>query len=501
MQGCVRVAGRRLPAVIVVLAFLSTACASRLARPDMHEDGWLLVETQHIELRTDVDRDDALSRARKLEQYWQALASMYGLVAPGSPLPRGPFHVIHFDDCGDVDRVADHRRGFVVIFRYWMDDPVAVTCEGDIETDVVLIHELAHIFNSHYFARMPPWVNEGLATYYQSLKVTDGKAVIGAIPSNLWQLWVEPGWLPNIARLRRMNYEEFYDQSREARNYFSAWKLVHLLSGTGPDRQRRFRHYLTSLRSTVNSEDAWIQAFGDLPADEIGKEYLAYQQRERVNGWATMYKWTEPPPPRVRTLRAGEIHALWLNLLVHLRGGSDVAKQLESMAAADPDWPELLYWRAVLMERPDIRLLREYLKRRPQDGRAWRALVSVELDSALPRGYFGLEGRPPPALAAMEPDVLQLIQRASDSTSLNTIGWYFAMRQNPVTGLNFALRSVRAEPGCGACWDTAGLLYFQAGKTREALDAQERAVSLFAERAPAEALARLRRYRAAVASK
>jgi hypothetical protein len=45
----------------------------------------------------------------------------------------------------------------------------------------------------------------------------------------------------------------------------------------------------------------------------------------------------------------------------------------------------------------------------------------------------------------MAPD-LQLIQCASDSTSLNLIGWYFDMRQNPVTDLNIALRAAGAEP-------------------------------------------------------
>lgn len=68
----------------------------------------------------------------------------------------------------------------------------------------------------------------------------------------------------------------------------------------------------------------------------------------------------------------------------------------------------------------------------------------------------------------------ELIERGTDADSLDMIGWYFAMRQNPAVGLNFAIRAVQAEPGCGSCWDTAALLYFQAGKVREALTAQER---------------------------
>lgn len=51
--------------------------------------------------------------------------------------------------------------------------------------------------------------------------------------------------------------------------------------------------------------------------------------------------------------------------------------------------------------------------------------------------------------------------------------------------------------GCGGCWDTLALLFFQAGRIESAIKAQERAVSLLAERAAPDVLARLRHYRAA----
>jgi hypothetical protein len=78
---------------------------------------------------------------------------------------------------------------------------------------------------------------------------------------------------------------------------------------------------------------------------------------------------------------------------------------------------------------------------------------------------------------------------------LNTIAWYFALRQQPAAGLNFALRAVQALPSCARCWDTLGLLYFQAGKVDLAVEAQERAVMLYADRAPPDVAKRLRKFR------
>jgi tetratricopeptide (TPR) repeat protein len=298
-----------------------------------------------------------------------------------------------------------------------------------------------------------------------------------------------------------MKYEQFHEDAHEKANYFSAWKLVHLLSTTSPDRLRRFRAYLVALGHTRTSEEAWALAFGDLPATELARDYQLYHQRDDLRGWAKPFQWPAPVVPRVRPLRAGEAHVLWAVLLVRHGERAAAEQQLQLLAAVDPDWPELRYWRALLLRPPDsLKLLREYVARVPKDGRGWRALVTREIDDGLPASYIGLDGAVPPALVAIEGDVRNLIQHASDPLSLNLIGWYFALRQNPVTGLNFAIRALQARPRCGPCWDTAGLLYFQAGKVHEALKAQERAASLYAERAPPDVLARLRRFRAAAAA-
>jgi tetratricopeptide (TPR) repeat protein len=475
------------------LALFSTACATTGVRSEAHEDGWLLVETEHIALRTDLDEEDALERAKQLEQYWQALARMYEVFAPGAPAPRGRLSVIHFDSCRDFARISD--AGGFVFPSPDVQERIAVTCET--RPDSTLLHELAHIFNHHHFPALPTWLNEGLATYYSSLTVKEGEAVIGSIPPGMRPYWNRPAWLPGLDEIRRMSYEQFHEEESEGRNYFAAWKLVHLLSA-GADRRARFRRYLAALSSAFESELAWAQAFGDLSAAELARDYGRYHLRPSVDGWGSRFQWAEPGRPRVRELQPAEAHLLWAILLATSDKRNGAAEQLDRLAAVEPDWPELIYWRALLLRPPDsIRLLRDYVKRRPEDGRGWKELVSRELGRILPPRYLGLGGTPPPGLAAMEGDVRKLIEHSSDATSLNTIGWYFAMRKNPNAGLNFALRAVRAEPLCGPCWDTLGLLYYQAGNVGKALEVQERAVSLYAESAPVDVRTRLRLFRQA----
>ncbi|HEU5056778.1 MAG TPA: hypothetical protein VFU21_09630, partial [Kofleriaceae bacterium] len=449
----------------LLLLLLVAGCAHPPVRGDIHRRSWLLVETPHITLRTDLERDDALWRARQLEQFWSALAHLYDLVAPGAPPPQHRFPVILLARCEDFEKVA---WGNVEGFATPMDaELVAVTCEGN-QGDTV-VHELAHLFNHHLFPQLPRWVDEGLATYYSTMQVREGRAVLGNFPGGLSRYWNRPQWLPGLTAIRRMSADEFYSD-RVGANYFCAWKLVHVLNNTSPDRQVEFRRYLAALRAGTGFEEAWQHAFGGI-ADALADDYATYQRRDRVNRLATAYRWIEPPPPRVRRLRPGEAHVLWARLL-NVAHEDAVAEQLERAAAADPDWSGLLYARAVLLRpRNAVALLRRYVALEPDDPKGWRALVDARVRAVVPAAYQRdpLSGRPPPALAAIQADVRRLVEHASDTVSLNNVGWYYALRQDPNAGLNFALRAVQAQPSCGECWDTVGLLYFQAGKVPQAV--------------------------------
>ena len=44
-------------------------------------------------------------------------------------------------------------------------------------------HELTHRFLDHRLRWTPPWLEEGLAEYYSTLKVNGGDAIVGTLPN------------------------------------------------------------------------------------------------------------------------------------------------------------------------------------------------------------------------------------------------------------------------------------------------------------------------------
>jgi hypothetical protein len=474
---------------LLPLLLLAAGCAHSLVRADIHQRGWFLVETEHISLRTDLPRMPAYLRALSLEDEWDALARNYDLLAPGATRPTGRFAVIHFARCADFDQIRPRAGGgFVIAID---SEGVAITC-AQRRSDG-LVHELAHIFNHHYFG-LPRWLDEGLATYYETIELWLHKLVVGKVPGVATFVLRRRDPLLDLGDLRALRAETFYDSDREFANYTSAWKLVHLLSNTTPERLRAFRRYLAALRGGVPESTAWQQAGLDEPALNLAGAYRSYAERGHVRQLTSPFVWHNLPAKRMRSLRPGEAHILWATL-VRLTRPDLVASQLEFAEKADPDWPGLLYWRAQLLRpRDEVDLLRAYVARRPDDEKGRWALVRARIRRATVE-QDGLPVASQDELSLARGDVRALIEHSSQPLALNTVAWYYAVRREPNIGLNFAMRAVQAEPACADCWDTLALLYFEAGKVDLAIQAQERAVGTYAERVPGEVRSRLQLYR------
>lgn len=277
-------------------------------------------------------------------------------------------------------------------------------------------------------------------------------------------------------------------------NLMGAWRLVHLLNS--PAYRDRFVAYLPTLHAGASASDAWKATFGDIPIDRITSAYAHYTKRKQL----PVYRMSRTSravarDPDIQTLRPGEVHATWIQLHMAGKSATDrvvrnaVREHLSSMPTEDPAWTGLPFWRAMLAYHSDEqvdrvqaeRLLRAYAAREPRDFRAWAGLVRIGIERAIPSDHLGVGGAVPAGLTAVEPDVRELVRSGTTANALSLIGWYYALRRLPRTGLAFAFRSVQADPACGTCHETLALLLFQDGRVADSVAAQERAMVLLAD--------------------
>lgn len=478
------------------------AVASGCAHGDVAGRTWNEVRTGRITLVTDLDRNDARDRAAELDRLGATLGDLYEIVRPDKPAPVRPARVVLFSDCDDLRQTAGRDLAGYVTQGFDFGNRLVVTCDASGWTETA-VHELTHDLNARYFA-LPAWLEEGLAVYYSTLEIDDGKAIVGRAPDQFEDDWTDPTPLPSLGRLLVLPERALVSLPRN-RGYFAAWYLTQTLANSGPDFTRRFQQLLSSLAAGMERAAAFSAAFGDV-LPRIAHEYRSIGQASKLVVRHIPYRQREAGRIAAeRTLRPGEAHALFIELRPR---GRDLGAYLRDRAArlerADPTWPGRLYWRALvghvidhLADRPvspaSIQLLRRYVREVPTDGQGWASLVRLEIERR--RSRAARVESPTPDLEQLEADVARLVKLASTPGELLTVAWYRSLRGQTADGLAFARRALALEPSCASCWDMLAQLNYQDGRPDDAVTAEQRAIALAAEgRVPPDMLTRLRLY-------
>lgn len=507
----------------VLLAVVLCGCGGKggHTRPTLADRTWLELRSPGFVLVTDLDEGKARARLLELERQRIALMASYALVAPHRRAPSlEPLAVIFFANPEELDDVVwrDSIGGFAGYSPDFGTPKVVVTAEvrsrGRISADAVrrelLIHEIAHVLNQRYFGQAPLWLNEGLATFYETLRVGEDSLQLGE-PSVMDRGGGvrRRGALPKASAILGYDHATFY-RRRDRRNYVAAWFLVHLLNS--PKYLPRFRNYLTALSHGVGRDRAWQGAFASVSMDQLDDDFYAYWRAPDLRAWRSAYRPPlQPQVTAVRRLRPGEVHAMWANLQIlrseaSARGPSDLRDARRHVALAqqtDPTWTGRLYWSALCEYRARdgsleqaAKLMREYTAREATDPRGWYGLLQIELQRIVPPSFTGLEDAPPAGLSAVLPIAVKLGGLAQTSTQLNLTAWYYALAGQPELGMPFAARALELEPGDPSTLDTMALLLYLSGRVNEALIMQEQAVNMSAESGPGpDMLRRLARYR------
>jgi hypothetical protein len=506
---------RRLALPALALIALAGCAPRAVVRADLGERRWHAVASPFVTLYTDLAVDDAVAMAGDLEIRRRIIGELYArLLVPGRPLPAGRLVVMHFEICADLEALWGPRRtGQAAVSADFLRQRIALTCEDPSGwTREVITHELAHLISYQVFRYLPAWLEEGLATFFQTLAVGSEHVLLGLYPSrehgvarpdiSLGRRALRPP--PPVHELRTMGDPAF---RRLRDGNLTAWRVVHLLA-TGSDADnRRLRAFLRALGDDVAAEPAWAAAFADRPDAAIDRDLRRYLADGRFSTWSVPRQPAPPPAIRVRPLPRGEIHDLWLQAIVTFGDPAHrlafAEQQLAAAIAAAPEWTGADYWRAVIdvhRRRPVAVIeaaLRRHVARAPGELRGTTALLVAALDGI---DDDGLGPAPPPGLDELADEVAALRTRAGNVVALDTVAWYYALARRPELGEGLARRALAIEPGCAVCENTLALLLHQRGQHRTAAAHQERALRLLgAEPPPRGWRERLEAYRARAA--
>ncbi len=235
---------------------------------------WQRVASGDFEIFSTAAGKDTL---RALDSLARAKSFIDQNLPPGIRPQKGRVRVILF---GSKKEYEEYRfKPFAVAYsaRITGRDYVVLDGSGG-EAFATAIHEYIHLLTEDASLHLPPWLSEGIAELFTTLKFTGGKVVVGAPPPARVQALGRDSWVP-LSEITGADRESpYYTQTGKAGTlYNEGWALVHMLHFSlqyGPG----FGRFMEEVQKGTDSRRALEKVYGQSP-ETVEKELKAYLRR------------------------------------------------------------------------------------------------------------------------------------------------------------------------------------------------------------------------------
>lgn len=254
-------------------------CLSLHASP---ASAWSLARTKHFEVYSQAGDARARSALSWLEQLHTFFQQQTGLdldnclpvrvIAFRSTKEYEPFRL---RPSSDAYYVGTESRDYIVI-------PAL-----DAREFAVAAHEYAHLILHASGLRLPPWLSEGLAEFFSTIRISDGRWEVGGDLPARSQLLRRDSWMP-LPQLLTLPDKSPLRERRDtsALFYAQSWKLTEMLV-LSPEYGPRFHALLAALTGGIPGPQAMADVYRK-PLDEIERELHTWTAvRQRVTGAPT----------------------------------------------------------------------------------------------------------------------------------------------------------------------------------------------------------------------
>jgi Flp pilus assembly protein TadD len=286
---------------------------------------------------------DALNQFERVRGFFIQLTG----VAPEKPVP---ISVMIF---GSEKEYQPYRlNAFATAYYSSLSDrDLIVVGKLGEESSHITTHEYTHLVFEHAGFSLPPWLNEGLAEPFSTLRAAGSDTEFGdVLVGRLQELNTEP-WVPLETILTADQKSPYYNETNQAGSlYNQSWALVHMLATTSRYRPK-FWSVVLAVNSGTPSVLALETAYG-MPFAEIEAALRAYIRGSTFNKFRIKVKLDGTEGATAQPADMFDVHEAQAELLEGLQGRQVEARtRFEELARGDAKraepWANLgdLAWR------------------------------------------------------------------------------------------------------------------------------------------------------------
>jgi len=297
---------------------------------EIWEGRWIEIRSEHFVLASALSEQRSTALALQLENFRAAVDVLTGAKGIEDPIPTKIYLLPR------AEEALGFRGSLGGYFSAHMRANYAVMIPSGSYSDDILKHEYTHyLIANRDLRQFPPWLNEGLAEVFSTLRVEGSVVEFGRGPD---------GRINNLVTENWISFESVLDRRPgqmggrfAAMFYAQSWLLVHYLmvGGGRAEFPANVADYVRRLESREPPLPAFEAAF-ELEVGSLERQLIDYARRMGY------YRFTLKTPFSEAALRTREIPidevAADLGLLALMRGNHDDAKEMyEAALAANPD--------------------------------------------------------------------------------------------------------------------------------------------------------------------
>ncbi|HSB14891.1 MAG TPA: tetratricopeptide repeat protein, partial [Bryobacteraceae bacterium] len=321
--------------------------------------GWVRLESPHFELLTNAGEATGRTLLDRLEEIHGVFRSLPG----NRPSPPVPTRVLLFRSESDFRpfRLSETTTGY---FQAGPERNYIVMRDSGRGNSRIACHEYVHLVLNHSSARLPQWLEEGVAEFYSTLDRDGDRLTVGRpIPEHVRTL--SKGGLLGADALASITQKSphYNDPTKTHIFYAQSWALVHMLN-LSPEYRDKMADFVSLIEEGVPSRAAFERAFGK-PLQQALQDLEAWLRQ----GIGTVAVTGIDAPVSVenfalRDLSEGDANLAQAELLVQI-GRTETAERIyRRIEREDPRSPDAQTGLGALaLERSRYKVAREHLLR------------------------------------------------------------------------------------------------------------------------------------------
>lgn len=296
---------------------------------------WTYMRNDHFHLYSSANERDT----RATLEYFEKVRSFFLQMTGAPPANPVPVYIVAFNSEKEYAPFRFNEFALAYYASFSDRDYIVLGKTGE-QTAAVVTHEYAHLVLKHAGFRLPPWLNEGLAEFFSTLRTIGSDIEYGAPILGRLQALSRERWVPLATLLDADHDSPYYNEKARAGSlYNQSWALVQFLA-TSPGHFQRFWPLVQEIQNGTPSIQA-IERIYQQPLAKIENDlkfhirsdnFRVFRKKMQVEGMEEL-KGQPANPFDVRAVQA--------DLLLGLPGKrSEARARFEELSREDAQRPE-----------------------------------------------------------------------------------------------------------------------------------------------------------------